>query len=231
MQPVYKEKYVLSKDAFGYFTIDQNKAKLDKNKRMIKFTAWVQIIVAVVFIAATIFTKERNLFVFSIMAIAMLGIGIYGLKVKYPKYDKQIWENIDSSYNGRGYGDSWFEVKFYQDHLKYNVGDNIDELHYNDFHAFYENEHYFCLHFITGDLIMFNPDCNREKIKDIILSYRKKGENEDTAAEENSADKTAENENRGIDTADKTAEETAEKIADETVDEAEAVAAADILLM
>ena len=224
MQPVYKEKYVLSKDAFGYFTIDQNKAKLDKNKRMIKFTAWVQIIVAVVFIAATIFTKERNLFVFSIMAIAMLGIGIYGLKVKYPKYDKQIWENIDTSYNGRGYGDSWFEVKFYTDHLKYNVGDNIDELHYNDFHAFYDNEHYFCLHFITGDLIMFNPDCNKEKIKDIILSYRKKGEEKD-------AENAAENENRDLDTAEKTADETAQKISDETVDEAEAAAAADILLM
>ena len=224
MQPVYKEKYVLSKDAFGYFTIDQNKAKLDKNKRMIKFTAWVQIIVAVVFIAATIFTKERNLFVFSIMAIAMLGIGIYGLKVKYPKYDKQIWENIDTSYNGRGYGDSWFEVKFYTDHLKYNVGDNIDELHYNDFHAFYDNEHYFCLHFITGDLIMFNPDCNKEKIKDIILSYRKKGEEKD-------AENAAENENCDLDTAEKTAEETAQKIADETVDEAEAAVAADTLLM
>jgi len=185
MNPIHKEKYVLSKETFGNFTIDQNKPKLERNKRNIKITAFVQMIVGIVFIASVIILKQTGMFIFSFFALMMIGVGIHGLKVKYPKYDKQIWENIEKSYEGRGYGDNWFEVKFFEDHLKYLVGGNTDELHYNDFTQFFETEHYFCIHFITGDLLIFNPDCEKEKIKDIILSFRKKGEQPAEIAQEN----------------------------------------------
>ncbi|MBQ7284088.1 MAG: hypothetical protein IJW74_04460, partial [Oscillospiraceae bacterium] len=135
MNPLHKEKYVLSKEAFGNFTIDQNKAKLDKNKRNIRLTAFVQIIVGLIFIASVIVMKQKDMFIFTAFAVIIIFVGIHGLKVKYPKYDKQIWENIEKSYDGRGYGDNWFEVKFYEDHLRYTVGGNLDELHYNDFHT------------------------------------------------------------------------------------------------
>ena len=183
MNPIHKEKYILSKETYGYVTIEQNKPKIDKNKAMIKLTAWIQIIVGVVFIASSIILKQTNMFVFSIFAVVLIGVGIYGLKTKGKKYDKQIWENVEKSYNGREYGENWFEVKFFEDHLKYLVGSNTDELHYNDFNQFFESENYFCAHFNTGDLLIFNPDCNKEKIKEIIFSFRKKGETAEIAEE------------------------------------------------
>lgn len=175
MNPIHKEKYILTKDTYGHFTVDQNKDKLDAKKRGIKLTAWVQIIVGIVFIASVIVLRQSNMFIFTAFAAIMVGVGIHGLKVKYPRYDKQIWENIVSSWEGKGYDKCWFDVKFYEDHLKYMAGENIDELNYSEFIGSFENEHYFGIHFITGDLILFNPDCNKEKIKDIINSYRKKG--------------------------------------------------------
>ena len=175
MHPIHKEKYILTKDTYGHFTVDQNKDKLDAKKRGIKLTAWVQIIVGIIFIASVIVLKQTNMFVFSVFALFMIGVGIHGLKVKYPKYDKQIWENIENSWKGKGYDQCWFDVKFYEDHLKYHAGENVDELNYTDFIGSFENEHYFGIHFVTGDLILFNPDCNKEKIKEVIAAYRKKG--------------------------------------------------------
>ena len=124
----------------------QNKEKLDTKKRGIKLTAWVQIVVGIVFIASVIILKQKNMFIFSFFALMLAGAGVHGLKVKYPRYDKQIWENIEKSWEGKGYDQCWFD-----------------------------NEHYFGIHFVTGDLILFNPDCNKERIKEIITSYRKKG--------------------------------------------------------
>lgn len=176
MNPVYKEKYVLSEETFGYFTIDQNKPKLDKNKRSIKIAALVKIIGGILLIISSLVTKQSSLLFLGGFSVFMIGFGIYDIWVKLPKYDKQIWENVKNSYKGRQYGENWFEVKFYDDHLRYLVGGNTDDLYYSDFNQFFETEHYFCIHFLTGDLIIFNPDCNREKIKDIIISCRKKGE-------------------------------------------------------
>lgn len=178
MNPIHKEKYVLSMDTYGHFTIDQNKPKLEKNKRNIRITAVVQMLVGAIFIGSVIVLKQSNMFIFTVFALMLIATGVHGFIVKYNKYDKQIWANIENSYNGREYGDNWFEVKFFEDHLKYLVGGNTDELHYNDFAQFFETEHYFCIHFITGDLLIFNPDCNKAKIRDIILSFRKKGESE-----------------------------------------------------
>lgn len=176
MNPIHKEKYVLSKDTFGNFTIDQNKPKLESNKRKIRITAVVQMLVGSIFIGSVIVLKQPNMFIFCVFALMLIATGIHGFTIKYKNYDKLIWKNIESSYEGREYGDNWFEVKFFEDHLKYIVGGNTDELHYNDFTQFFETEHYFCIHFITGDLLIFNPDCAKETIRDIILSFRKKGE-------------------------------------------------------
>ena len=176
MNPIHKEKYVLSKDTYGNFTIDQNKPKLESNRRKIRITAVVQMLVGSIFIGSVIVMKQSNMFLFCAFALMLIATGIHGFTVKYKNYDKLIWKNIESSYEGREYGDNWFEVKFFEDHLKYIVGGNTDELHYNDFTQFFETEHYFCIHFITGDLLIFNPDCEKETIKDIILSFRKKGE-------------------------------------------------------
>ena len=184
MNPLHKEKYVLSKETFGYVTIDQNKPQLEKNKRNIRLTSWIQIIVGTIFIGAVIVLKQKDMFVFTALAAMLIGVGIFGVKTKGKKYDKQIWENIEKTYNAREYGDNWFEVKFFEDHLKYLVGGNTDELSYTDFNQFFETANYFCLHFITGDLLTFNPDCNKEKIKEIITAYRKKGLEEAEEAKE-----------------------------------------------
>ena len=194
MSPIHKEKYILKKDTYGHFTVDQNKEKLDTKKRGIKLTAWVQIVVGVVFIASVIILKQKNMFIFSFFALMLAGAGVHGLKVKYPRYDKQIWENIEKSWEGKGYDQCWFDVKFYEDHLKYLAGENIDELNYSEYIGCFENEHYFGIHFVTGDLILFNPDCNKEKIKEIITSYRKKGleEAEKEAAAESVAEEMIE---------------------------------------
>lgn len=175
MSPIHKEKYILAKETYGHFTVDQNREKLESKKRGIKLTAWVQIVVGVVFIASVIILKQKNMFIFSFFALMLAGAGVHGLKVKYPKYDKQIWENIEKSWQGKGFDQNWFDIKFFEDHLKYLAGENIDEVSYTDFLRFYETENYFAAHFVTGDLILFNPDCNKEKIKEIINGYRKKG--------------------------------------------------------
>lgn len=204
MSPLHKEKYILKKETYGHFTVDQNKQKLESKKRSIKLTAWVQIIVGIVFIASVFIMKQTGLFVFSILALMMVGVGIHGLKVKYPKYDKQIWDNIANSYEGKGYDSCWFDIKFFEDHLKYMAGENIDELNYTDFINCFESENYFGIHFVTGDLILFNPDCNKEKIMKIITDYRKKG----VEAEEIAAKSEAVTE----DMMDTVVEETAEEI-------------------
>ena len=183
MNPIHKEKYILSKETYGRFTVEQNKDKLAAKKRGIKLTAWVQILAGVLFIAASIFTKQTGMFVFTVFAVVMIFIGIHGLKKKYPNYDKQIWENIENSWKGKGFDTNWFEIKFFEDHMKYIAGENIDELCYTDFLNFYETENYFAMHFVTGDLILFNPDCNKERIKEIITDYRKKGVEEAQAEE------------------------------------------------
>ncbi len=113
MNPVYKEKYVLSEETFGYFTIDQNKPKLDKNKRSIKIAALVKIIGGILLIISSLVTKQSSLLFLGGFSVFMIGFGIYDIWVKLPKYDKQIWENVKNSYKGRQYGENWFEVKFY----------------------------------------------------------------------------------------------------------------------
>ena len=185
MNPIHKEKYILSKETYGKFTLEQNKAKILAKKRGIKLTAWVQILSGVLFIAALLFTKQTGMFVFSIFAVIMVIIGIHGLKKKYPNYDNQIWQNIENSWQGKGFDQNWFEIKFFEDRMKYIAGENIDELCYTDFINFYETEDYFAMHFITGDLILFNPDCNKEKIRGIIADYKAKAAQEaNTIAEE-----------------------------------------------
>ena len=186
MNPLHKEKYILSKDTFGHVTLNQHKPTIERNKRNIKVTAFVQMIVGIIFIASVFILKQTNMFVFTVFAFGLIGVGIHGLKVKYPKYDKQVWESIEKTYNAREYGENWFEVKFFEDHLKYLVGTNGDELMYNEFAQFFESENYFCMHFITGDLIIFNPDCNKEKIKEIVNGYSK------TASEAPAAEETVE---------------------------------------
>lgn len=173
MNPLHKEKYILSFDSYAAFNADTSKAKIEKNKRGLKTASYFQIGAGGLFIISMIFTKEKNMFVFTVFAVLLVIYGLYGLLVKVKKYDGQVEQSLKNSYEKAGFKNSFFDVKFYEDCLKYTVSDNTDTLNYTDFAKFYDEEKYFALHFTTGDVIVFNPDCNKEKIKQIILSYVK----------------------------------------------------------
>lgn len=173
MKPLYRLKYVLGVDTYGCFTYDQNKEKLESQREKIKKMGILQIVAGILFVVIS-FIFFRQQIILSIAFGAFLVItGVQSVTKKYKDYNVRIAENVKKSYDARGYNDAWFEVKFFEDHVQYDVGGNLDSLHYNDFYRFIDEEKYFCVHFITGDLIIFNPDVDREKIKEIIVSYRK----------------------------------------------------------
>ncbi len=183
MHPIHKEKYILSREAFGKFNYDQKKAEIEKNRNNSKVTSVLQMIVGIIFIIAMFITKQQGLFVFSVFAVILIIVGAVNFKRRPLKYDKQVEESLDRAYENGGYGESYFDVKFYEDKMTYLVGGNNKELSYSDFYQFFDTESYFGVHFITGDAVIFNPDCDKIKIKDIIKTSRTKGavEEEKTA--------------------------------------------------
>lgn len=175
MHPIHKEKYILSREAYGQFNMDQNKEKIEKNRNNSKITSVIQIIVGVVFLIAMFVTKQSNLFVFSVFAVVLIVMGVINFKNRPLKYDKQVKESLDRSYENGKYGEYYFDVKFYEDKLTYLVGGNNQELSYSEFLQYFETEQYFGIHFMSGDVIIFNPECNKVKIKEIIRNSRTKG--------------------------------------------------------
>lgn len=176
MHPIHKEKYILTKEAYGQFNIDQNKAKIEKNRNNAKITSVIQIVVGIIFLVAMFVTKQQGVFVFSIMAVILVVVGAINFKKRPLKYDQQLQESLDRSYENGRYGECYFDVKFYEDKMTYLVGGNSQELSYNEFLQFFETEKYFGIHFMTGDVVIFNPDCDKAKIKEIIKTARTKGE-------------------------------------------------------
>ncbi len=183
MHPIHKEKYILSKEAFKSFNYDQKKAEIEKNRNNSRISPVIQMIVGLAFIIALFITKQQGLFVFSIFAVILIAVGAVNFKKRPLKYDKQVEESLDRAYENGGYGESYFDVKFYEDKMTYLVGGNNQELRYSEFLQYFETEKYFGVHFMTGDVVIFNPECDKVKIKDIIRESRTKGivEEEKTA--------------------------------------------------
>ncbi len=179
MNPIYKEKYILTPEAFNGFNLDSKKAQIEKNINNIKITALIQVFVGAIFIIASmasIISGEHSLFVFNVFALIVMFWGGYSLKTKPKKYQKQVEESLKKAYENGRYGECFFDIKFFEDKLSYMVGGKNDELFYSEFAKFYDSEKYFAIHFTSGDVIIFNPDCDREKIKNIIIGYRTKGD-------------------------------------------------------
>lgn len=176
MNPIYKEKYILTPEAFNAFNLDSKRAQINKNITNIKVTAIIQVVVGALFILASIITRQPGLFVFNIFAVIVMFFGGYSLKTKPQKYQKQVEDSLKKAYENGRYGECFFDVKFFEDKLSYMVGGRNDELFYSEFARFYDEEKYFAVHFTSGDVIIFNSDCDRQKIKDIIVGYRTKGE-------------------------------------------------------
>ena len=183
MHPVHKEKYILSKEAFRSFNYDQKKAEIEKNRSNSRISAVIQMLVGVAFIIALLITKQQGLFVFSVFAVILIAVGAVNFKTRPVKYDRQVSESLDRAYENGRYGECYFDVKFYEDKMTYLVGGNSQELSYREFLQFFDTENYFGVHFHSGDVVIFNPECDRVKIKDIIKTCLTKGDE----AEENEA--------------------------------------------
>ncbi|MEG3029874.1 MAG: hypothetical protein RR827_05700 [Oscillospiraceae bacterium] len=171
MYPIISEKYILSRDSYFGFTLDQNKKELEKNRRGIKMTAYIQLAVGLIFIIATIVTKQSVGVTFMVFAGALVLTGMLsGGKLK--GYDKKINESLEKTYTERMYSENLFKVKFYEDKMNYSVGDQTGELFYSDFARDYTGEKYYAIHFNSGEVIIFNKNCAIDKIKNLLLSYK-----------------------------------------------------------
>ncbi|MEG1801106.1 MAG: hypothetical protein RR273_03935 [Oscillospiraceae bacterium] len=170
MYPIISEKYILSRDSYFGFTLDQNKKELEKNRRGIKMTAYIQLAVGLIFIIATIVTKQSVGVTFMVFAGALVLTGMLsGGKLK--GYDKKINESLEKTYTERLYSENIFKVKFYEDKLNYSVGEQTGELFYSDFAKDYTGEKYYAIHFNSGEVIIFNKNCAIDKIKILLYSY------------------------------------------------------------
>lgn len=171
MYPILSEKYILSKESYFGFTVDQNKKALDKNKKNLKLMSYLQVAVGVIFLIAMFLSGQEINIIFVVLAAALIITGLTG-KSRSKGYDKKINESLESSYKTREYGDNSFKVDFYENKLNYSVSDQTDDLSYDDFVEIYEGETYFATHFCTGEVIIFNRSCNIEKIREILITYR-----------------------------------------------------------
>lgn len=204
--PIFIEKYILSKESYFAFTTAQNKASIEKNKKRIKVTSYIQIIVGLLFLASTFITKQRVNMIFYILAAITVGTGLFGKK-RLSDYEKKIQESLEKGYEVRRFGQCEFKVSFFEDKLIYTIDGKNVTLLYTDFYNAYEGEEFFVIHFITGDAIIFNKDCDRKRILSTIqdgkskmeqLKKEKEAQQEqtdsfDVVCEDNQADEQIEN--------------------------------------
>lgn len=171
MDPIIQENYILTKDSYFGFTLDQNKKALDKNRKGIKITSYFQIIVGVLFIVSMVFSGQKIGILYIVLAAALIVTGFSG-SMRIKGYEKKITASLEKSYETREYGKNLFNVKFFEDKLSYTVGDQSGELSYDDFSACYEGENYFATHFETGEVLIYNRTCNIKRIQEILEGYK-----------------------------------------------------------
>lgn len=165
------EEYILSKESYFGFTKDQNKKIIDKNKKNIRVLSLLQVLFGMIFLVVMLISmKDASPFLI-LLATALAATGLMG-KSRLNKYEKKLDASLDENYNSRMYSDNPFTVKFFDSYVTYKVGQQSGKLDYDNFAACYDGQTYFAIHFTSGDLIIFNKECEIKKIHDILVGYK-----------------------------------------------------------
>lgn len=171
MYPLHKEKYYLTGDTFHTFMRDRLAKDLKKEQNQYKFMAAVLLVSAVIFLVISL-TRDsvKGDLVWAIIPIVIAVIGLTNIK-KVQQAEKGLDMKIIKDYTDHQYEKQQIEVKFYEDKLTMKQGDTESEMQYITFKKYYEAEKYFAVYFTTGDIVILNGNCRRDKIKEIIGGY------------------------------------------------------------
>ncbi|MBR2028673.1 MAG: hypothetical protein IKA10_06785 [Oscillospiraceae bacterium] len=173
MYPLHKEKYYLTGDTFHTFMRDRLEKDLKKEQNQYKRMAVVLFFLAVVVLVISLTNPSvKGDLVWAIIPILLAVIGLTNIK-KLKQAEKGLDMKIIRDYTDHKYEKQQIEVKFYEDKLVMKQADTESEMQYITFKKYYEAEKYFAIYFTTGDIVIFNGNCKREKIKEIISSYIK----------------------------------------------------------
>ena len=171
MHPLHKEKYYLTGDTFHTFMRDRLTKDLNKEKNMYKRMAVVLFFLAVVTTVVGL-TKDsvKGDLVWAIMPVLLAVIGLTNIR-KLKQADKGLDNKIIRDYTENQYAKQQIDVKFFEDKLVMKKGETESEMQYITFKKYYEAEKYFAVYFTTGEIVIFNGNCKREKIKEIIGGF------------------------------------------------------------
>ena len=173
MYPIHKEKYYLTGETFHSFMRDRLAKDLKKEQNGYKLMAAAMFIVGVVIVGIILFSGGNDVksdLVWTVLPIVFVFLGISNIN-KYRQAEKGLDKKIISDYTNQQFEKHQLSVKFYEDKLEYTKGETKEEYDYNGFKKFYEGEKYFAIYFNSGDIIIFNPNCKVDKIKEIINNY------------------------------------------------------------
>ena len=172
MYPLHKEKYYVDRDTFFYFMHDRHADIFKKEKRTHLINSLAMAICAIVTTVIN-FTSEnaKGDFVWMILPIAFIFMCLTHF-MRYKRADRVAYTKILKDYEQRKYENRQYSVKFYEDHMDYTLGSEAESLEYKQFKKFYESEKYFAMFFQTGELVLFTPNCNSAKIKEIVANYK-----------------------------------------------------------
>ena len=173
MHPIHKEKYYLTGETFHSFMRDRLADSLNKEKKGYKLMAIAMfIVVAVVLfvVYAGSNTELRNDFVWMVMPIVFVFLGISNIN-KMRQAERGLDKKIMRDYTEKKYAKYQLDVKFYEDKLVMKHNESESEIEYLTFRKFYEGEKYFAIYFTTGEIVILNPNCKKDKIKEIVNNY------------------------------------------------------------
>ena len=173
MYPVHKEKYYLTGDTFHTFMRDRLNDGLKKEKNGYKLMAIAMFIVCAVVIGVMFLSPNadiKNDFVWMVMPVVFVFLGISNLN-KMRQAERGLDKKIIKDYTDQQFEKHQISVKFFEDKLTYSKGEKNEEYEYATFRKFYEAEKYFAIYFTSGEIVIFNPNCKKDKIKEIIGNY------------------------------------------------------------
>ena len=171
MHPLHKEKYYLTGDTFHTFMRDRLEKDLNKEKNMYKRMAVVLFFLAVVVLVISLTNPSvKGDLVWAIIPVLLAVIGLTNIR-KLKQADKGLDNKIIRDYTENQYAKQQIDVKFFEDKLVMKKGETESEMQYITFKKYYEAEKYFAVYFTTGEIVIFNGNCKREKIKEIIGGF------------------------------------------------------------
>ena len=173
MHPIHKEKYYLTGDTFHTFMRDRLALDLKREKNQYKVMAGLMFLATVV-VFIMMFTGSntdvKSDLVWMVMPVVLIVIGLTNLR-KIKQADIGLDRKIIRDYTEHKYADYQIEVKFYEDKLVMKHREKETEMQYNTLRKYYEGEKYFAVYFTTGEIVILNPNCKKDKIKEIINGY------------------------------------------------------------